>query len=62
MKDMTMNIEFHIQTDDDISKEKIHDTVMGIINRTVPTETKDFVITRREYKVTDDFYKSVMNK
>jgi len=54
MKDMTMNIEFHIQTDDDISREKIHDTVMRIINRTVPTETKDFVITRREYKVTED--------
>jgi hypothetical protein len=51
MKDLTMDIEFHIQTDDDVSCWEIRDALKRIINTTVPTGNKDFVITRKEYEI-----------
>ncbi len=53
MKHMHMDIKFRIQTDDDISEQEIYSTLKMMINKTIPIETKDFVITDREFKVTD---------
>ena len=51
MKDMRMNIEMTIQTDDDITKDEILYTIMSMINKSVSIEYKDFIITGRDFKI-----------
>tara|TARA_R100000900_G_scaffold71584_2_gene56527 strand:+ start:2936 stop:3100 length:165 start_codon:yes stop_codon:yes gene_type:complete len=51
MKDMKMSIVLTIQTDDDITKDEILNTLKHIMTRGVEIEYKDFVITDRYYTI-----------